>query len=90
MSRKIHHSYSTLPPLPTLAMGVNQFPPFSTERLYDMAEASEYLRCEPRTIGKFIKSGKLSASWVGRRWLVSESNLRAFVQGQQKDRPVTK
>jgi excisionase family DNA binding protein len=55
-----------------------------------MAEAGQYLRCEPRTIGKFIASGKLSASWVGRRWLVSESNLRAFVQGQQKDQPVSK
>ncbi|MDR3575048.1 MAG: helix-turn-helix domain-containing protein [Anaerolineaceae bacterium] len=76
--------------LPTLNQGRDQFQPFSTERLYDTEEASAYLRVEPRTIGKFIASGKLSASWVGRRWLVPESSLSSFVQGQQKDRAVTK
>ena len=90
MSRTTIYPSSSPTPLPTLNMGANQFPPFTPERLYDTDEASAYLRVEPRSIGKFIASGKLGASWIGRRWLVSESNLRAFVQGQEKDRPVTK
>ena len=76
--------------LPTLPQGRDQFPPFAPERLFDTDEASAYLRVEPRSIGKFIASGKLGASWIGRRWLVSESNLKSFVDGQQKGRPVTK
>ena len=73
-----------------LSQGADQFKPFATERLFDTDEASAYLRVAPRSVGKFIASGKLVGSFVGRRWLVSESNLRAFVDGQQKDHPVTK
>ena len=72
-----------LPPLP--GQGADNFAPFSTERLYTMAEAAEYLRVEPRTIGHFIndaRPNKLRASWVGRSWLITASALREFIEKQ--------
>jgi excisionase family DNA binding protein len=50
--------------------------------LYDSREAAQYLRCKPRSIGKFINAGKLRASLVGRQFLISESNLKSFLEAQ--------
>jgi excisionase family DNA binding protein len=58
---------------------------FNPERLFTSQEASAYLRIEPRTLNKFITTGKLVGSWIGRRWLVSESSLRAFLKGQEQE-----
>ena len=74
------YSYTPLTPIP------NQYAEQSTERLYSMAECAQYLRCKPRTIGKFIEGAKgikLEASWIGRSWLISESSLRKFVDAQK-------
>jgi len=71
-------------PLPILSgQGPDSFAPFATERLYTVQEVASYLRVLPRTVGHFItdntRDNKLKASFIGRRWIVSESNLRAFV-----------
>jgi excisionase family DNA binding protein len=81
-------TYSTLPPLPSLTMGADQFAPFASERLFTAEEAAEYLKVEVRTLCKFITSdraNKLKASWVGRRWLITESALRNFLAGNEQD-----
>ena len=88
MNRKSPYPFASPAPLPVIAgQGADAFAPFATERLYTMQEAAEYLRVEPRTIGKFIsdesRTNKLKAAWIGRRWIISESNLRAFVDGQE-------
>lgn len=87
MPRTTRYPFAAPTPLPPIpGQGQDQFKPFSTERLFTMQEAAEYLRVEPRTIGKFITDGsranKLRASWIGRRWIISESALRAFVDAQ--------
>jgi len=64
---------TSLPPLPAA---------LTTERLLNTAEAAAYLRVQKRTIGKFIASNRLKASWVGRSWLIPESALRSFVDAQ--------
>lgn len=80
-------SPTPLPPIPN--QGQDQFKPFSAERLYTVPEAAAYLRVENRTIGKFItdesRANKLKASWVGRRWLITESALCEFVDAQTSE-----
>lgn len=91
MNRNNTRSYSTLPPLPTLPMGADNFAPF--ERLFDSEEAAKYLRVEPRTVCLYItrdSSPKLKASRIGKRWIVTESNLRAFVKANEQDFPESK
>jgi excisionase family DNA binding protein len=68
--------------LPSLPQG-QEFT-FNPERLYTSEEAAAYLRVEPRTLCKFITSGKLKASWVGRAYLVEESSLKTFLKSQEK------
>jgi excisionase family DNA binding protein len=74
--------------LSTLNQGADQFAPFSSERLFTAEEAAAYLRVEPRTLCKFItgqRDHKLSASWIGRRWIIKESALLAFIKAQEQD-----
>lgn len=71
--------------LSTLNQGADQFAP---ERLFTAEEAAAYLRVEPRTLCKFItgqRDQKLSASWIGRRWIIKESALLAFIKAQEQD-----
>jgi excisionase family DNA binding protein len=75
-------SASTGPkPLP---MGAPQFPPFSPVVWYTAEEAATLLRVTERGIGRFIRRGRLKGSWVGRRWLISNHNIEAFLQGQEQ------
>jgi excisionase family DNA binding protein len=80
MSRTSSFPYNSPNPLP--ALPGQEFQPFPPERLYDSREAAQYLRCKPRSIGKFINAGKLRASLVGRQFLISESNLKSFLEAQ--------
>jgi excisionase family DNA binding protein len=69
-------------------MGQDQFQPFGSERLFTTEEAAAYLRVEVRTLAKFITSdraNKLKASWIGRRWIISESALRSFIKANEQD-----
>jgi excisionase family DNA binding protein len=71
-----------------LQQGADNFAPFSSDRLLTAEEASAYLHIQPRTLSKLITGGranKLKASFVGRRWLVTESSLREFIQDSQTD-----
>jgi excisionase family DNA binding protein len=90
MSRTNCCSYSTLPPLPTLAMGANQFPPFTADRLFTVPEAAAYLKVGTRTLCNFItkeREHKLQASWVGRQYLITEAALKAFVKANEQEYP---
>ncbi|MGA8742979.1 MAG: helix-turn-helix domain-containing protein [Terracidiphilus sp.] len=83
MSRKSRYPFASHTPLPVLSA------PSTTERLFTVQEAAEYLRLTPRTIGRYIGYGYrgigLKASWIGRRWIISQSNLRAFIAANQID-----
>lgn len=81
-------NHCQLPQLPTLPMGKDNFAPFSTERLFTTEEAAAYLRVGERALAKFItgdRANKLKASWIGRRWIISEGNLQAFIGANEQD-----
>lgn len=48
-------------------------------RLYDMKEVGQLLGVTSQTVAKYIKEGRLSARAIGKRYFVSEDDLRKFV-----------
>ncbi len=81
MSRTSIYPFNSPNPLPLLpGQGADAFPPFSAERLLTSDEAAAYLRVEPRTLCRFITTGKLKASRVGRAYLIAESSLTTFLK----------
>lgn len=50
--------------------------------LLTAAEVAEILDIHPRTVGDYIRDGKLRAFQFGGGWKISESALRAFVNDQ--------
>jgi excisionase family DNA binding protein len=52
--------------------------------LLTAAEVAEILDIHPRTVGEYIREGKLRAYQFGGGWKISESALREFVRGQTR------
>src|SRR5436309_2426129 len=50
--------------------------------LFTAAEVAEILDIHPRTVGEYIRDGKLRAFQLGGGWKISENALRAFVRDQ--------
>ncbi|MBW3588370.1 MAG: helix-turn-helix domain-containing protein [Actinobacteria bacterium] len=53
------------------------------------AEVAEILEVHPRTVGEYIRDGKLQAIQLGGGWRVSEASLREFVKWLTEVRPPT-
>jgi excisionase family DNA binding protein len=56
--------------------------------LLTAAEVAEILDIHPRTVGEYIKEGKLRAFQLGGGWKISEGALRAFVREQTQAPPL--
>jgi excisionase family DNA binding protein len=52
--------------------------------LLTAAEVAEILDIHPRTVGEYIREGKLHAYQFGGGWKISENALREFVRGQSR------
>src|SRR5947209_2877841 len=52
--------------------------------LLTAAEVAEILDVHPRTVGEYIREGKLRAFQFGGGWKISENALRAFVTDQTR------
>ena len=55
--------------------------------LFTAAEVAEILDIHPRTVGEYIRDGKLKAFQFGGGWKISEGALRQFVRQQTLDVP---
>ena len=49
-------------------------------KFYTVQEAAKALRVTPQTIRAYIKRGRLKSQRIGRPILITEKNLRAFLQ----------
>lgn len=52
--------------------------------LLTAAEVAEILDIHPRTVGEYIRDGRLRAFQFGGSWRISENALRAFVREQPR------
>lgn len=61
------------------------------EKLYTIPEAAQELKCSVTTIRRRIKSGELKACRNGKLYLITQSQLDSFLQGDTDstaDQPV--
>jgi excisionase family DNA binding protein len=49
------------------------------ERFYSIAEVADCLAMSPDTIHRWIKTGRLKASRIGRFWRIRARDLEAFI-----------
>jgi excisionase family DNA binding protein len=52
------------------------------QKLYTVDELSTLLKLHPKTILRFIHEGRIGGRKIGRAWMVSASELRAFTHGE--------
>jgi len=55
------------------------------DKLLTLKETAKILRVSERTIMRYLKSGKLKASKVG-RWRIKESDLEKFLKGNSNEK----
>ncbi len=48
---------------------------------YDLKEVSELLNLTNRTLLTYIKTGKLKAKKLGRKWIVMKEDLESMIRG---------
>jgi excisionase family DNA binding protein len=53
--------------------------------LFTAGEVAEILDVHPRTVGEYVREGRLKALQLGGGWKISASALRAFVRDQTLD-----
>lgn len=51
-------------------------------KLYSITELCSLMDCKRPTIYKLITKGKLGATKIGRNYMVSEENLKKYLNGQ--------
>lgn len=49
-------------------------------KFYTVPETAQALRVTPKTIRAYIKQGRLKSQRIGRPILITESNIREFLQ----------
>lgn len=55
-----------------------------TFRLYTLTEVEPILGVSHRTLLDYVKTRKIKAVKIGGKWKVSEENLKAFINGEEK------
>lgn len=51
-------------------------------KLYSISELTPILNLHPKTILRFIHEGKIRARKIGRAWMVTEADLKAYCHGE--------
>jgi excisionase family DNA binding protein len=54
-------------------------------KIFTIEEAAETLKTRTSTIKSLIKEGKLSAKKIGGRWILTENDLRKFLNLEEKE-----
>jgi excisionase family DNA binding protein len=52
-------------------------------KVYDLEELSEMLKMNRRTLQRYVREGKLKVSKVGRKYIVTEDDLKEFIESQR-------
>lgn len=52
-------------------------------KVYDLNEVCELLKMNIQTIRIYIKEGKLKASKIGRKYIITEDDLKELIESQR-------
>lgn len=52
------------------------------DKVYTLKEVEELLKVSNRTLLNYIKAGKLNAVKIGRKWMVTEENIKKLLDGK--------
>lgn len=52
-------------------------------KLYDIEELSKMLKMNKRVLQRYVREGKLKVSKVGRKYIITEEDLKAFLESQR-------
>lgn len=51
-------------------------------KVYTLNEVKKLLKVSLRTLYRYIKDGKLKSTKIGNKWIVTEENLKDFINGK--------
>ena len=51
--------------------------------MYHLVELAGLLHVSHRTVQRYLKAGRIRAVKIGGKWMVSDENLRAFLNGNE-------
>lgn len=51
-------------------------------KVYNLNEIEDILQVSIRTLYRYIKSGRLKANKIGNKWIVTEQDLKDFIEGK--------
>ena len=52
-------------------------------KVYDIKELSEMLKMNIRTLQRYVREGKLKVSKVGRKYIITEENLKELLEATE-------
>ncbi len=55
-------------------------------RLLTIHDVADFLRIDPKTVRRLVKSQRLAAYKVGRQWRISERDLWAFLTKRRNEK----
>lgn len=50
---------------------------------YNLQEIAELLNMNLQTIRKYVRAGELKASKIGKQYIITKENLKAFIDSKQ-------
>lgn len=50
-------------------------------KIYTLEEIADFLNVTVRTLYTYIKNGRLKANKIGGKWIVTDNQLREFIEG---------
>ena len=55
------------------------------KKYYTKKEAAEVLGVHPKTVERYLLSGKLKGARLGKAWKISEDDIQAFYEAVKKE-----
>jgi len=59
--------------------------PKSDLRFHTKNEAAQILQMNPRTVERFLRSGKLQGAQFGKAWRISDEDIQAFYEAVKEE-----
>ncbi len=51
--------------------------------MYSISDVAQMLNLHPKTVGRFIREGRIKARKVGREWRITKAEIHEFTHGEE-------